>query len=385
MCQLLGISSLENKDMASLVRVFFKRGAYNPDGWGLATYVTHETKDCGRVMDEKATIIKQPTASNLCEVAKNTYSNPIIASMAIGHIRKRTNSNIHFNNTHPFVTDVRYNKKAGTYEKELLLAHNGFVTLPIFEQNGTAITNKAKTQMLGETDSEKIMVCIKSYINNIDKYSRKNLISAIEKALEYLSPLGKVNLLFSDGDKLFVFANRKDTLYMAHNRVENYYLFCTEPIKTREDLNWVQVPLNKLHVFRQGKMIYKTEKSLLKKPVPQLEDRYKGYRWSQQSLYNHDRSFKNFDDYRVIVGGNSDSDSEDDYTDDYYEEQDSQDYYEDYYEEMMYGKLLEADKYNRLERKVENGTASYEEEEIYYYNMQAQQELGYNRRNRHYG
>jgi hypothetical protein len=66
---------------------------------------------------------------------------------------------------------------------------------------------------------------------------------------------GKVNLMFSDGEYLFIHTNLKRSMYMYKG--SDFTCFSTEPIKqSLSRSEWVSVPMNRLLVYKDGMEIH---------------------------------------------------------------------------------------------------------------------------------
>ena len=68
--------------------------------------------------------------------------------------------------------------------------------------------------------------------------------------------MGKLNLLITNGDMLFVHSNMRETLYYA-DIDDGAVTFCTKPIL---NIDWKEVPNNRVLVYQDGEMIYKGKK-----------------------------------------------------------------------------------------------------------------------------
>ena len=201
MCEMFGVSSDRTIDVTAELKTFFRHGEYNPHGWGIATW-----NDAGRI-----TIDKEPVDSTRSAKIVKLLSSGVSCRGVIAHIRKATIGYVEHKNTHPFIAhDPNW--------REWVFAHNG----TIFESD--ELLPYADIQC-GATDSERILLYI------LDK--------------------NKLNFVIFDGQDLYVHKNEAGTMF---RRVcDGYVLIATKPL---DDGVWEEVPLNRLQVYRDGKLIW---------------------------------------------------------------------------------------------------------------------------------
>ncbi len=228
MCMMLGFSADKKHEIGKVVSSFFRNSNRHPHGWGIGIY------------DNDLTIIKQPNAAYKSEYAKNITSF-ISTRLAIAHIRYATVGKKSYLNTHPFIEDIN--------NTEWLLAHNGSIPLSVLNTvNG-----------YGDTDSERILAYLKKELSNSSKtmdITDINVkIKCIESMILKLSQYGKLNLLASDGEYLYVHCNYRNSLYAY--RAKGLVFFSTKPLMDVLYRNqWENVQLNTLFVYRNGEKIY---------------------------------------------------------------------------------------------------------------------------------
>lgn len=130
------------------------------------------------------------------------------------------------------------------------LIHNGYI-----EDND--VTTALSSLQLGETDSERILMYLVEHIDylyehawilnedDLCKYMYKQLSSAIDK----ISTLGKVNLIFTDSftNNMYVYMNYPNTLFYLKTQC-GYHVSTTK----LSDEHWVPVTPYKLHVLNNG-------------------------------------------------------------------------------------------------------------------------------------
>ena len=225
MCEMFGVSSDRTIDVTRELKAFFRHGEYNPHGWGIATW-----NDKGRI-----TIDKEPVDSTRSAKIVKTLSSGVSCRGIIAHIRKATIGYVEHRNTHPFIAhDPNW--------REWVLAHNG----TIFESDELL---PYKDIQSGSTDSERILLYILDQNKGIrDEAERFKIMDSVTVKL---SDKNKLNLLIFDGEDLYVHKNEAGTLYRKNN--DGSVFFATRPL---DDSAWEEVPINRLLVYRDGKLVY---------------------------------------------------------------------------------------------------------------------------------
>ena len=225
MCELFGVSSDRTINVAGELKEFFKHGEYNPHGWGIASW-----NDEGRITIDKEPVDSTKSAKISALTAEGYTCRGIIA-----HIRRATIGHVEYRNTHPFIAhDPNW--------REWVFAHNG----TIFESEELIPYSDIQG---GETDSERILLYILEHNKGImDEVSRFKLMDSVAVNL---SDKNKLNFLAFDGQDLYVHKNEAGTMYRKIN--DGSVFFATKPL---DDSEWEEVPLNRLLVYRDGKLIY---------------------------------------------------------------------------------------------------------------------------------
>lgn len=169
-----------------------------------------------------------------------------VSKLALCHIRFKTHGPASVENCHPFIkTDIRGTKWS--------LIHNGYIEdSPAVEALGTL--------QKGETDSERILLCIIEIVNSFYEHSDISdtneflfsLYHSIENLLNELSFLGKTNLVFTDSstNNMYVYMNHPHTLFFLNTDTGVHV--STTPLSHEP---WVPVEPHKLHIFNAGKKI----------------------------------------------------------------------------------------------------------------------------------
>lgn len=197
MCQLLGLAFNRPVSPGLSFRGFRHRGTTNPDGWGIAAIDT-----------DRVTIHKEPVNALESEQAATLPDrDPLHAPVFIAHVRATSRGrDRHLDDTHPFSRPL----DGGT----LVLAHNGTIR-DMQKLRGLVGPGFAPR---GQTDSELILGAILAGIDrargprgSAAAGPHPGLLAdheALENLLHEINDLGTVNLLFSDGQRLFCYFDR---------------------------------------------------------------------------------------------------------------------------------------------------------------------------------
>lgn len=218
MCMIFGVSSRKTINISNEIKDFFKNSNRNPHGWGLAVYNL-----------DNWSIVKEAIAAYKSEYARSL--NYVPAKLAIAHIRYATCGKKSYLNTHPFK------------RKNWVLGHNGSIKMNDLKNYET----------YGETDSEKILAYIENKLKRIENNSISEKIQCIENSINNISPFGKLNLIISDGEYMYIHSNYKNSLYKLEVGDTSY--FCTKPLNDK--YAWNELELSNLYVYKNGREIYK--------------------------------------------------------------------------------------------------------------------------------
>jgi len=177
MCELLGLSFNQPARCSLSFRGFRERGLHNPDGWGVARF---DGPVC-QVFKEPVTAV----ASGLATFVRD-YE-PFQSRVFIAHVRWASRGEVALQNTHPFVRTFR--------GREVALAHNGTLRgLP---------AGSLRFHPVGRTDSELV------FCRLLTRLSEERIgfahFARIEAVLRELNRYGTLNLVFSEGEHLFVY------------------------------------------------------------------------------------------------------------------------------------------------------------------------------------
>lgn len=186
MCQLLGISANRPVDVRFSFREWRHRGDRNPHGYGFAHW------DDGRLEIVKA-------ASNLFD-ARTSETEDILAARSgvfLAHVRFASVGVQDGNNTHPFAAEA--------LGRSFAFAHNG--TLRGVERLPIERTPE------GQTDSEHAFLWI---LEQLAGSSADDLAPRTQTLADHLHTLGTFNMLLSDGQTLWAYAD--SSLWLIERR-----------------------------------------------------------------------------------------------------------------------------------------------------------------------
>jgi glutamine amidotransferase len=181
MCELLGMSGSTRFTAEVTIRSFAMRDVKNADGWGLAWYV-----------DGSLALVKEPVAWSTSGHARFLGSYERMRSeIFIGHVRRATVGRRGSRaNAHPFEREI--------CGRAYVFAHNGTV--------GASSLSLGAYRPIGETDSERV------FCHLADQILRRG--GALETAHDWrwlagalgsINRSGKLNVLMSDGQRLFAY------------------------------------------------------------------------------------------------------------------------------------------------------------------------------------
>ncbi len=191
MCQLLGVSSNKEIDIALSLKEFRHRGRENYHGWGFAFFEEGKWK-----------VIKQPSSLYEEDITQQKFK--FKSKIIIGHVRLASCGDKIHENTHPFQIN------------NWVFAHNGTVK---------KIKNFPLNKYIpeGDTDSEYafcyLLEKIGSNLNKIEEI--------IEGEANKIRKLGRFNFLMSDGKVLYAYGD--DSLYYVHRKAPFH------PVRLRDE------------------------------------------------------------------------------------------------------------------------------------------------------
>ncbi|MDW8363579.1 MAG: class II glutamine amidotransferase [Myxococcales bacterium] len=250
MCQLLALHFNEPVRPSLSFRGFRTRGAVNPDGWGIARW---EGPACQ--------LFKEPCDGSESALARFLSDYPRFESTTfIGHVRRATSGTRSLANTHPFVRVF--------LGRAMAFAHNGTVELP---------AEPSMFESVGETDSERLFCTLLTRLSEegigLGDHAR------MEAVLSELNKHGTMNVVFSNGERLWVYHDREGygglfatrrlapfqqvrlqdeewTVDLAEDKrpTQRGYVIATVPLTKGE--TWSPLEPGRLYVYERGEQVY---------------------------------------------------------------------------------------------------------------------------------
>lgn len=237
MCMIFGFSANKKYNIMPVLRAFYKHSEVHNDGWGLAYY------------DSKMEVIKEPIKAVDSNVLKNMRR--LDVNLCIAHIRKATQGKVDQRNTHPFTRKIS--------DLEWSFIHNGSIGEEAFLEKQLSFDlfkcseKKIELNVQGDTDSEKIFELMNQKIAHLD--SEQLQFQVLDSYVAEMAKFGKLNLIISNGQNLYVHTNLRGSLWMY--KKSGLVLFSTRILDHVEECkNWRPVPLNKLMVYRDGELVF---------------------------------------------------------------------------------------------------------------------------------
>ncbi len=230
MCELYGLSSGHRELCNKELKEFFDHSVKHPHGWGLAVMDGNEVQ-----------IEKEPLQASRSFYLHERLSEPIRAKNLLAHIRYATIGNLCFSNCHPF-------SGKDSSGRRWTLIHNG----TIFEY---APLNGYIKKQQGETDSERILLyildCMNRSIRENGPLEDRVRFRILDEVICEMAAGNKLNLLFFDGEYMYVHTNYENSLYFSQE--EDRTCFATRPLG---DALWEPVPMTTLLAYRGGELVF---------------------------------------------------------------------------------------------------------------------------------
>lgn len=253
MCELLGLNFNQTVRMALSFRGFRHRGENNPDGWGVA-----------RFAGPACQVFKEPINARDSELATFLRDYHAFQSQIfIGHVRRSSQGHIALCNTHPIVRVFR--------SREVALAHNGTL-----DRERLAGRRMLKFHPVGATDSEYLFCLLLTRLSE-DRIAWDDF-QQIEGLLREFNRAGTMNVLFSEGQHLYAYRDRRgykglcltervapfgrvslrdedwevDLADEKHPQ-QRGFVIATHPLT---DEHWNELQPGTLNVFAQGLRVY---------------------------------------------------------------------------------------------------------------------------------
>ena len=237
MCELMALTFARPAPAQPWLQKFAARGEENADGWGLACY-----PDCA------ALLIKEPLrwgASRLAHFLE-TYDE-LSSPIYLAHVRYKTRGDAPaYCDTHPFLRE--------RHGREYVFAHNGTL-------EGNLLTRPlGHYRPLGVTDSE---VAFGHLLGELDR--RGGDLDHVEDwrwlhgFLSEINQLGKLNMLLSDGRRLFVYHDVNKWKGLHFRRLDRGFVVATCPL---DEGSWTPLRTGELLVFQAGGACYSSHRDL---------------------------------------------------------------------------------------------------------------------------
>jgi len=212
-------------------------------------------------------ITKEPIRADQSDVSRSLRDDPgLVAPIFIGHVRAASCGDVNIQNTHPFTRRIK--------GSDFVFAHNG-----------TLDTRRLKPRAVGEfsvegtTDSELAMCVLLTWMAR-ERVAPENY-PLIEDFLKDLNATGDLNLLFSDGKRLYCYhdtggynglcythrrapfcqVSLRDEDWEADLREEKAPDQCGFVIASRkltDGEDWTEFRPGSLMVFERGELAYGT-------------------------------------------------------------------------------------------------------------------------------
>lgn len=231
MCEIFGACAEKSCLFNEYLNEFYSHSNEHPHGWGMASV------NGGEVLVEK-----EPIQASKSRYLKERLSVPIEAEAILAHIRYATIGNVEYKNCHPF-------RKKDNQGRIWTLVHNG----TIFEYE--PLEDMIYYQY-GDTDSERILLYLVDQVNQEEAARPEGLgdeerFRLLESIISDMAKGNKLNLLFFDGEYLYVHTNYKDSLYYLQK--EGEVLLSTAPLGREK---WKKVPMMTLLVYKAGELVF---------------------------------------------------------------------------------------------------------------------------------
>mgnify|MGYP000209182084 CR=1 FL=1 len=269
MCELFGLSCNRVVGVSFTWRGFVKRGKVHRDGWGVAWYLD------GALVG----VVKEPRPAPDSPIARLMVRG-IRSRIVVSHVRWASRGGISYVNTHPFVRKF--------WDRDWVFAHNGTVSEIVDDPR----YRLRWCRPIGETDSEYAFCYI---VEQLSELSNRNIVDIAVKLWSLASDIGmygKFNFLLSNGEHLFAYMNRSNTLHyilrhpphrgavtlldedyevrLEELKAPDEYaaIIATEPLTNEE---WMSMIPDTLYVFYNGDLLLTVESGEPKLVLDKLE------------------------------------------------------------------------------------------------------------------
>lgn len=201
MCEIFAVSSRYPTKITFTFDEFRRHGCDTGphcDGWGVSY-----------IQDSVATVYKEPEPAAFSDKMAGLLDAHEPASLLISHIRKATQGKVSLENTQPYIKELN--------GQQQVFVHNGNL-IGIREQ--LKLSNYFPK---GETDSEYafcyLLDQLKAHADKADNsaISLQDKAAVIESVFNSFAQMGPANFVYTDGQHLFAFGNRRK---QANGKIE---------------------------------------------------------------------------------------------------------------------------------------------------------------------
>lgn len=194
MCELFAMSARQPANVRFSLEEFSRHGGLagpHKDGWGVAWYEGPDVR-----------LVKEPAAASDSACLGFLQEHPFRSTLVLSHIRRATQGKLALANTQPFAREL-----GGRMH---VFAHNG-------DLHGARLRRAYRLgafRPLGETDSEYAFCALLHRLAALGQ-GRHRLPSLAARLAAFadfaaeLRALGPANLLYADGDALFIHGHRR--------------------------------------------------------------------------------------------------------------------------------------------------------------------------------
>ncbi len=236
MCELMALSFTKPASAGPWLQSFASRGEENADGWGLAYYP-----------DRAAVLIKEPVrwgASRLSQFIE-TYKYSL-STIYLAHVRYKTRGDVPaYCDTHPFLRERQ--------GREYLFVHSGtlegnLLTRPLGNYRPLGVTDSefAFCHLLAELDRRG------GHLDHVEDWRW------LHRFLSEINQLGKINMLLSDGQRLFVYHDVNRWKGLHFRKLETGYVVATCSLDGED---WTSFENGELLVLQAGIARYSSHRT----------------------------------------------------------------------------------------------------------------------------
>ena len=227
MCEVFAMNGTALRRVNEELKEFYSHSDKHPNGWGLALLEPDMTN-----------WEKEPLCANESRYLRERLSEPIMARSVMAHIRYATIGNVEWRNCHPFCGRDRSGRQW------------------VFQHNGTIFDypplHPYVNVQQGDTDSERILLY---FLDRIDrKMEESGHVLSKEERFRLLDGIvcdmahgNKLNLVFFDGELLYVHTNCRGTLHIRQE--DGCVMFSTQPLSAGE---WEPLAFMQLLAYENG-------------------------------------------------------------------------------------------------------------------------------------